>query len=124
VNEFPNIVRHSALRRKFDVNADGFESRTAWDGVLYYDPDGTGEITEMRQYVFTEWDPTAASDMEAQASVFDTNGDGELAGTESDDFRLLVKNSDDVVAVPTLVKLGVTSIKPTAEVVCANLVPC
>ena len=37
--------------------------------VPYYDPNNTGEITEMRQYVFTEWDPTATSDMEALAAV-------------------------------------------------------
>lgn len=39
-----------------------------------YTPDGSGEITEMRQYVFTEWAPTATSDMEALAAVFDTDG--------------------------------------------------
>ncbi|MEO0342427.1 MAG: hypothetical protein AAF198_03230 [Pseudomonadota bacterium] len=39
------------------------------DGVLFYDPDNTGEITELRQYVFTEWDPTASSDIEALANV-------------------------------------------------------
>jgi hypothetical protein len=37
-----------------------------------------GAITEKRQYVFTEWDPTATSDMEALRSVFDSNGDGVL----------------------------------------------
>ncbi|MGR3342899.1 MAG: hypothetical protein ACU0DI_06695 [Paracoccaceae bacterium] len=34
--------------------------RTAWaaagNGVLFYDPDNTGAITEKRQYVFTEWE--------------------------------------------------------------------
>jgi len=52
------------------------------------------EITGMHQYVFTEWDPTATSDMEALASVFDTNGDGELSGAELGDFRIMVTNAD------------------------------
>ncbi|MHA3915639.1 hypothetical protein [Halovulum sp. GXIMD14793] len=66
-----------------DATGDGLKNRTAWagagDGVLFYDPDGKNAIVEKRQYVFTEWDPTAGSDMEALALVFDSNGDGVLA---------------------------------------------
>jgi hypothetical protein len=58
-----------------DATGDGLQNQTAWagagDAVLFYDPDGTGELTEKRQYVFTEWDPTATSDIEALRSVFD-----------------------------------------------------
>ncbi|MEZ5751572.1 MAG: hypothetical protein R3D60_06285 [Paracoccaceae bacterium] len=36
---------------------------------------------EKREYVFTECDPTTASDLEALRSVFDTNGDGKLTAT-------------------------------------------
>jgi hypothetical protein len=64
----------------FDSTDDGLQNRTAWaaagDGVLFIDVNGDGTITEARQFVFTEWDPTAGSDIEALASVFDTNGDG------------------------------------------------
>ena len=64
------------------VEGDGLLHRTAWagagDGVLFYDPDGRNEITEKRQYVFTEWDPTAKDDLDAVRSVFDANGDGKL----------------------------------------------
>ena len=63
-----------------DASGDGLKNRTAWaaagDGVLFYDPDGHGTIVEKRQYVFTEWDPTAKSDIDALRSVFDSNGDG------------------------------------------------
>jgi len=48
--------------------------------VLFYDPDNTGAITEKRQYVFTEWDPTATSDMEALKAVFDGGGQTNSAG--------------------------------------------
>jgi hypothetical protein len=55
-----------------DATGDGLLNRTAWaaagNGVLFYDPDDTGVITEKRQYMFTEWDPTATSDMEARRS--------------------------------------------------------
>ncbi|MEJ8562314.1 hypothetical protein QTO30_14510 [Yoonia sp. GPGPB17] len=63
-----------------DATGDGLQNRTAWagagDAVLFYDINGDGKITEARQYIFTEWDPTAKSDFEALASVFDSNGDG------------------------------------------------
>ncbi|MEE9387192.1 MAG: hypothetical protein V3U96_01160 [Paracoccaceae bacterium] len=63
-----------------DATGDGLANRTAWaaagNGVLFYDPDNTGEITEMRQYVFTEWDGETISDMEALRAVFASNGDG------------------------------------------------
>jgi hypothetical protein len=53
-----------------DASGDGLSNRTAWaaagNGVLFYDPNNTGEITEKRQFVFTEWDPTATNDLEAR----------------------------------------------------------
>ncbi|MEM0977461.1 MAG: EF-hand domain-containing protein [Pseudomonadota bacterium] len=64
----------------FMAGKDGLDHNIAWaaagDGILFYDPDNTGDITELRQFVFTEWDPTASSDIEALANVFDSNGDG------------------------------------------------
>ena len=71
-----------------DATGDGLLNRTAWaaegNGVLFYDPDNTGEISEKRQYVFTEWDPTATSDIEALRSVFDSNGDGVFDASDAD----------------------------------------
>ena len=59
-----------------DATGDGLANRTAWaaagNGVLFYDADGGGVISQKREYVFTEWDPTATSDMEALASYFDS----------------------------------------------------
>jgi hypothetical protein len=111
-----------------DSSNDGLQNRTAWagvgDGVLFYDPDNTGEITEKRQYVFTEWDPTATSDIEALRSVFDTNGDGVFDSQDDEwsNFKVLVTNEDgDLVAKSlsdtTLTSTGhsITSIDLTAD---------
>ena len=68
-----------------DSGGDGFLHRTAWagagDGVLFFDANGDNKIGETREYVFTEWDPTAASDLAALRSAFDTNGDGRRTST-------------------------------------------
>ncbi|WP_208860676.1 DUF4214 domain-containing protein, partial [Pseudovibrio ascidiaceicola] len=104
-----------------DAGGDGLEHRTAWaasgDGVLFYDPDGRNAITEKRQFVFTEWDPTATSDMEALASVFDSNGDGVLSAEDAGfaKFKLLVTNADGSTSVKTLTELGITQINLTAD---------
>ena len=46
-----------------DTGGDGLLHRTAWagagDGVLFYDMNGDGQISDQREFVFTEWDPTA-----------------------------------------------------------------
>lgn len=69
-----------------DSGGDGLLHRTAWagagDGVLFYDANGDGLISEKREYIFTEWDPTATSDLEALRAVFDSNGDGKLTAAE------------------------------------------
>ena len=104
-----------------DATGDGLQNRTAWagagDGVLFYDPDNLGEITEKRQYVFTEWDPTATSDMEALASYFDSNGDGVLDASDAEfaNFKVLVTNADGSTTAKTLTELGITEINLTAD---------
>jgi len=104
-----------------DANGDGLQNRTAWaaagNAVLFYDPDGHDDIVEKKQYVFTEWDPTASSDIEALASVFDSNGDGVLDENDPafDDFKLMVTNADGSTSVKTLTDLGITSINLTAD---------
>lgn len=52
-----------------------------------------------REYVFTEWDPTAKDDMAALGSRFDSN-EGKLTARDSDfaSFRVMVTHSP--VAVP------------------------
>lgn len=104
-----------------DATGDGLQNRTAWaasgNGVLFYDADDTGQITEKRQYVFTEWDPTATSDIEALRSVFDTNGDGVLSGAELDDFKVMVTNDNGSLEAKSLshADIDITSIDLTAD---------
>ncbi|MCP4128232.1 MAG: DUF4214 domain-containing protein, partial [Gammaproteobacteria bacterium] len=99
-----------------DAGGDGLLHRTAWadsgDGVLFYDPENTGEITEKSQYVFTEWDPTAPSDLEALASIFDSNGDGVFNAGDAafDDFKIMVTADDLSTHSKTLTELGITEI--------------
>lgn len=100
----------------FDTDDTGLFHNTAWagagDAVLFFDPDGRDTITETRQYIFTEWDPTAAGDMEALRSVFDTNGDGKLSSADDDfaKFKLMVTNADGSTSVVTLAAAGITEI--------------
>ncbi|TYC53802.1 DUF4214 domain-containing protein, partial [Rhodobacterales bacterium] len=104
-----------------DTGGDGFLRRTAWagagDGILFYDPDGRDAITEKRQFVFTEWDPTSTSDLEALASVFDSNSDGVLNASDADfaKFKVLVTNADGSTTARTLAELGITEIDLTAD---------
>ena len=83
-----------------DAGGDGLQHRTAWagagDGVLFFDADGDGTLSQKREYVFTEWDPTAATDMEALRAYFDTNGDGKLTSADTGfaQFKVLVTNAD------------------------------
>lgn len=104
-----------------DATGDGLLNRTAWagagNGVLFYDANGDGLISEKREYVFTEWDPTATSDMEALASVFDSNGDGVFDANDDAwaDFKVLVTNADGSYTAKTLDELGITSIDLTAD---------
>ncbi len=104
-----------------DSGNDGLLHRTAWagvgDGVLFFDANGDGELSETREYVFSEWDPTAGSDIEALRAVFDTNGDGVLDANDDEwaNFRVQVTNADGTTSSVTLASLGVTSIDLTAD---------
>ncbi|WP_108814363.1 beta strand repeat-containing protein [Loktanella sp. Alg231-35] len=116
-----NITELSNSTTYVDATGDGLQNRTAWAGegnaVLFYDPDDLGAITESRQYIFTEWDPTATSDMEALASVFDSNGDGVFDALDDAwlDFKLLVTNADGSTTAMTFADLGITSVDLTAD---------
>ena len=99
---------------------DGYAHRTAWAGagnaVLFFDPTNSGTITESDQVVFTQWDPTASSDMQALRDVFDTNHNGKLDAGDAGfaKFKLMVTAADGTSSVETLAQAGIASI---------NLVP-
>ena len=108
---------------QFMTGKGGLQHRTSWagagDGVLFFDPDGRNAITEERQYVFTEWNPTASGDLEALRSIWDTNGDGKLSAADAEfaKFKVLVTNADGSTTVMTLAALGITEINLTANAV-------
>ena len=106
---------------QFTAGKDGLLHRSSWagagDGVLFYDPDGRNAITEERQYVFTDWAPTAQGDLEAIRQVWDTNGDGKLTSADAEfaKFKVMVTNADGSTSVKTLAELGITEINLTAN---------
>jgi hypothetical protein len=67
---------------KFDIMMDGSLAKLDWingkDGLLCYDADDNGRIDSSREISFSMWDSFAESDLQALASVFDTNEDGFL----------------------------------------------
>jgi Ca2+-binding RTX toxin-like protein len=110
-----------------DADGDGLVQRTAWagagDGVLFYDAGNDGLITEKREYVFTEWDPTATSDLKALKAAFDTNGDGKLTAADAAFllFKVMVTNADGTQTAKTLAELGITEINLNAAVALVTL---
>ena len=116
-----NITQLSSSNTFFDATGDGYENRTAWAGagnaVLFLDPNNTNKITQANQVIFTDWDPSATTDMQALEDVFDTNHDGSLDAGDVDfsEFKLMVTNSNGSTSVETLAQAGVTSINLTAN---------
>lgn len=100
----------------FDMAGDGRQHRTAWagsgDGVLVFDADGDGLISERNEVVFTDWDPTAKDDMTALRNVFDTNDSGTLDSGDDQfaSFKVLVTNADGTATLQTLAQAGIASI--------------
>lgn len=97
-----------------DLDGDGYQQRTAWadagEGVLVLDADGDGKISRSSEFVFTEWDQTATSDLGALKSIFDTNHNGLLdAGDDRwSEFKVMVDGQ-----LVSLASLGIVSIDLT-----------
>ncbi|CDX34669.1 Outer membrane adhesin like proteiin [Mesorhizobium plurifarium] len=105
----------SSSSQFIDLDGDGYQHRTAWagagNGVLVLDADGDGKISRSSEFVFTEWDQTADSDLDALKSVFDTNHNGMLDSGDDRwaDFKVMVNGQ-----LVTLASLGIASINLTA----------
>ncbi|MER9313268.1 hypothetical protein NKI51_28995 [Mesorhizobium australicum] len=76
------------------------------------DADGDGKISRSSEFVFTEWDRTATSDLEALKSVFDTNHNGLLDAGDArwSEFKVMVDGK-----LVSLDALGIKSIGLTAR---------
>jgi trimeric autotransporter adhesin len=115
------ITELTRSNKFIDSDGTGKLHRTAWagvgSGVLFYDPNGAGAITQKNQYVFTEWDPTAKGDLEALRNVFDSNGDGVFDASDAKFalFKIEVTNADGSTSVMTLAQAGITSINLKAD---------
>ncbi|CAI9399065.1 hypothetical protein ANOBCDAF_00194 [Pleomorphomonas sp. T1.2MG-36] len=105
----------------FDIGGDGYKHRTAWagagDGVLMVDADGDGVISNRKEVIFTDWDPTADSDIEALRQVFDTDKNGVLDASDADwsKFKVMVTRPDGTTVAKTMAELGIRSIKLTTD---------
>lgn len=117
-----NITDENKSNQFYDMSGDGYQQRTAWagvgNGVLVLDINGDGKITQRNQVVFTDWDPTATSDMQALEDVFDTNHDGKLDADDTlfSSFKVMVTNADGTTTLKTLSELGIQSIDLTPNV--------
>jgi hypothetical protein len=101
----------------FDMAGDGYQHRTAWagagDAVLAFDANNDGVIDQKNEIIFTEWDPTAVSDMQALRNVFDTDANGQLdAGDDKfSQFKLIITNADGTKTLQSLTQAGIASIE-------------
>lgn len=110
------ITPYASSNVFYDTAGDGYQHRTAWaaagDAVLAVDANNDGKIDQTNEIVFTQWDPTATSDMQALLDVFDTNHNGQLDSGDAKfaQFRLVVTNANGTQTVETLDQAGVASI--------------
>nr|WP_181377350.1 adhesin [Ochrobactrum sp. LM19]AJW30021.1 adhesin [Ochrobactrum sp. LM19] len=97
-----------------DITGSGFQHRMAWagagTGVLVFDADGDGKISQSKEFAFVEWAPTASSDFEALRQVFDTNGNGKLDAGDAGWASFRVAVGDQLLSLDAL---GITSIDLT-----------
>ncbi len=101
----------STSSKFLDLDGDGYQHRTAWagagTGVLIIDADADGKVSRSSEFAFTEWDSSAASDLEALRHVFDTNGNGKLDAGDAQWSKFRVEVNGQLL---TLDSLGITSI--------------
>ena len=103
------------------MTGSGYQNRTAWagagNGVLVFDVNGNGSVDLPKEIQFTEWDPTATTDMQALRDVFDTNHNGQLDAGDTNfaAFKVMVTNADGTTTLRTLAELGIVSINLTTD---------
>lgn len=99
-----------------DFAGTGTFTQIGWitgnEGILAYDPTGSGKVTNVSQIEFTSYKPGAQTDLQGLAA-FDSNHNSQLdAGDLSfNSFGVLLSNGKFV----TLAELGVTSISLSSD---------
>ncbi|WP_159442824.1 beta strand repeat-containing protein, partial [Agrobacterium rosae] len=100
--------------RYINMKEDGLLYKSAWagkgNGVLVIDVDGDDQISRRNEFVFTEWDASASSDLEAIKNVFDSNKNGKL---DAGDVRWTQFKVEIDGELKTLDELGIASIDLT-----------
>ncbi len=81
-------IHRLASRPMFiDSDENGFAGTAAWigsdDGVLVADVNGDGKITHTAEFAFAGWTDAKDTDLEAVATLFDSNHDGKISSADA-----------------------------------------
>jgi VCBS repeat-containing protein len=106
-----------------DINGDGVDDISNWvgsnDGILFWDKNGDGSLTDMHQWAFTQFG--GETDLEGLAAKFDTNHDGTFDAQDNEfaEFGIwqdLNQNGDvDMDEIISLMDAGIESIELTSD---------
>lgn len=109
----------------FDIDNDGYLERLAWvaptEGILGIDLDGNGLIDSAKEFAFASQTKADDTDLEAFASLYDSNGDGTFDANDTAFSNALIwrdANSDGRAIASemlTFSQLGITSISLTSD---------
>jgi len=104
----------------FDVDDDGWTESTGWvgdgDGILVYDYDQDGDVTQANEISLKSWHQAAHTDFEGLTLYFDSNHDGIFNASDSEYSKFRVwQDSDsdgrvDVGELKTLAEHGIVGI--------------
>ena len=119
------LVNKEDSRAYFDVKGDGFRNKVGWigaaDAFLAIDKNNDGKIDQADELSFALWTTTPDdTDLEALATVFDTNQDSKLDASDAQWSQLRVwqdANGDGVTdagELKTLSEAGMASLNLTA----------
>jgi hypothetical protein len=115
----------------FDIDADGFRENVGWvggdDGFLTIDKDNSGTITGEELAFAEDTEDETDTDLEALATLYDSNSDGKLNNLDADwgKFRVWRDLDQDGVTDPgelqTMAEAGIVEIDLTSDGVAQTL---
>jgi hypothetical protein len=116
-----DLINLNASHTFFDTNGDDFLEKTGWIksgmGLLCYDMNNDGKITQFKEISFKSWSSKAKTDLDGLREEFDTNKDGML--DEKDELwnKFLIwqdKNANGISEIEEIKKpsnYGISGIK-------------
>jgi hypothetical protein len=114
-----SLVNLKDSKARVDMDGDGIADRTGWfsrgDGVLVYDRNGDGTVTDATELSFIDEKPGALSDLEGLRTL-DSNGDGLISANDSGYGKLLVwtdpngNGKANPSEIKSLAQLGISAI--------------